>query len=92
MTDFAIRPSIYPRLSKLILTCMLSHEAKALMEQAVGKRVLNVGTTAFTDNSTSMKYRGLLEVYNRKEGAVNYIGKTGRWTLAKGLEQWLKKS
>lgn len=90
MTDFAVRPTVYKRLSKLVLAAMLSTEMKAVLEMSMNKRVAILGTTAFTTKPVSMKYRGLFEIYSRKDGAINYVGQTGKWTLQGGLAWWLK--
>lgn len=92
MTDFAVRPTPYRRLSKLILAAALSHETKALLEMVFGMRVEMVFTTAFTKKAASMKYRGLFEVANRKEGMVNYAAPAGRWSLAEGLAWWMERN
>ena len=38
-----------------------------------------------------MKYRGLFEVYNRKEDAVNYEAKAGKWSFEEDFQWWLNK-
>lgn len=90
MTDFAVRPAVYKRLSKLVLAAMLSTDVKAVLEQSMNARVDTIGTTAFTTKPVSMKYRGLFDIHNRKEGAINYVAQTGRWSLADALAWWLK--
>jgi hypothetical protein len=88
LSDFAVRPSPHKRLSKLILACMVSKEVQADLEQWLCGRIKTVGTTAFTNNPVSMKYRGLLEVHSRTEGKVNYTGPLGRWSLQEGFQWW----
>ncbi|MCL6442558.1 MAG: hypothetical protein K6T83_03705 [Alicyclobacillus sp.] len=92
MTDFAIRPTRYKRLSKLVLVAALSIEVRRLFEQASNMRCPNIGTTAFTDKAVSMKYRGLFELHSRKEkpARLNYVARMGRWTLREGYQWWLK--
>jgi len=91
LTDFSIRPTIYKRLSKLVLVMTLSKEVQEILSQTFSSRILNISTTAFTNNSVSMKYRGLYELYGRKDGFVNYVGKAGKWTMKEGLEWWKQK-
>lgn len=91
MTDFAIRPTKYKRLSKLILASAISKEVKILIEQSIGERIEVISTTAFTDKPVSMKYRGIFDLYSRKEGMLNYTAPAGQWTLQEGLDWWLKK-
>lgn len=88
MTDLAISPTIYRKLSKLVLAASLSKEAKALCEMQQNGRVRTVGTTAFTERASSQKYRGLYEKYSQKEGSINFIANAGRWTLKEGFEWW----
>lgn len=106
LSDFAVSPTDYRRLSKLVLIAALSQEAKLLAERMINHRVRQVFTTAFSDNPVSMKYRGLFAVYNRtekqpdpdksldhsqKKYQINYVSDAGQWTLAEGLALWQKK-
>jgi len=90
MSDFAVAPTCYARLAKLVLAAVLSHEMKAILEQAFSRRVRTLGTTAFTRNKVSMKYRGIFELHNRNEGSLNYLGRMGKWSLEEGLCWWQK--
>jgi hypothetical protein len=67
---------------------MLSTEMKAVLEQGLNRRVATIGTTAFTSKPVSMKYRGLFRLHSRKEGRLNYLADTGRWSLAEALTWW----
>lgn len=91
MTDFAVRPTSYRRLSKLVLAAALSTETEVVMEQSLGAQIKTVGTTAFTERAVSMKYRGLFELHSRKEGRLNYLAPTGQWSLKEALAWWIKK-
>jgi len=106
MSDFPVADTDYPRLSKLIVYCALSREAKLLYERVSRHRTRYVFTTAFSNNPESMKYRSLLKVANRKENpdwspenedstvkryATNYCGEVGKWSLAEGFALWQKK-
>ena len=91
LTDLAVRPTIYRRLAKLVLAAALSTEMKAVLEQSLNMPVATIGTTAFTDRPVSMKYRGLFDLHSKKEGSLNYLAHTGRWTLQEGLEWWQKR-
>nr|WP_143254844.1 hypothetical protein [Anaerovibrio lipolyticus] len=90
MSDFCIRPSIHKRLAKLVLVAALSTEMRDTLEQALAMKVNTIGTTVFTKKNVSMKYRGMFEVYSKKDGAINYVAKAGRWTLKEGYEWWRK--
>ena len=104
LSDFPIRPTRYPRLSKLVIMAALSHEIRHDLERAFSSRVNGVLTTAFTDRPVSMKYRGVLELRGRKENKpepgsahghqrwmLNYAAKAGAWSLADALSIWKKK-
>ncbi|MBI5725029.1 MAG: hypothetical protein HZA50_13795 [Planctomycetes bacterium] len=88
LSDFAVRPSPHRRLSKLILACVASREVRDDLEQWLCTRIKVIGTTAFTDNPVSMKYRGLFDVHSRSEGKVNYLGPAGKWSLKEGFAWW----
>lgn len=102
LTDFAISPTCEKNLSKLVLCCILSKEAKMLAEKTMGKRVNTITTNAFSRNPVSMKYRGLFDLFGRRElekdenGKVkkynlSYGTKMGQWTLKEGYELWRQK-
>lgn len=91
MTDFAIRPTKYSRLSKLVLAAALSIEVKKYLEYIFAMKFSTIATTAFTEKAVSMKYRGLFDLYSRKEGMLNYTAEAGRWSLREGLKWWLEK-
>jgi hypothetical protein len=55
MADFAIRPTIYKRLAKLVLAAAVSKEAQIIVEQKMAKRIKTIGTTVFTNRPVSMK-------------------------------------
>jgi hypothetical protein len=95
MSDFAVSPTDYPRLSKLVLYAVLSTEARMLMQRFSNRRVRSLVTTAFSQKPVSMKYRGLFTLLNRKETddgyALNYAADVGKWTLSEGYALWRKK-
>lgn len=99
MSDFAVAPSDYPRLSKLILYATLSNEAKIIAERLARHRIRWIYTTAFSDNPVSMKYRGLFELHGRKEHTepgkkryeIMYKAPMGAWSLSEALTEWKQK-
>lgn len=91
LSDFPVAPTDYPRLSKLIVYAALSKEAKHLVERYSNRRTRSLATTARTEKPVSMKYRGVLNLLNRKEGMLNYGGLMGEWTAQEGYEIWRKK-
>lgn len=91
MTDFAVRPSKYKRLSKLVLAAVFSTEVQAILAGCFKRKMETVATTAFTEKAGSMKYRGLFDLYNRSDEKVNYWGHLGRWTLQEGFQWWKKQ-
>lgn len=88
MTDFAISPTLYKRLSKLVLAAVLSKEVQDILVQRFNTRIVKIQTTAFTKKPASMKYRGLFDVHNKKEDMINYEALAGRWSLEEGLRWW----
>lgn len=92
MVDFAVRPTIYKRLSKLMLVAALSTEMKTALEEKYVRQIYRIGTTVFPEHETSMKYRGLFEIVRtRDDGSLFYGADAGRWTLKEGFEWWKKK-
>ncbi|MDN0193893.1 hypothetical protein [Streptomyces sp. S.PNR 29] len=98
LSDFAVAPTNYPRLSKLIVLAATSAEAQLLCQRAFSRRIRAVSTTAFSNNPVSMKYRGLLRLTKRgpshEEGwkfQLQYQGPMGEHTLAEALEKWAKR-
>ena len=97
LSDFAVAPSDYRRLSKLVLHAALSREAQQLMQRHTSSRLTRVATTAFAQNPVSMKYRGVLDLTKRarsKDPAfqwqLQYESDLGRWTLQEGYARWLR--
>ena len=104
LSDFSVEPTDYPRLSKLVLYAALSRESKLIAERVSGRRIRNLYTTAFSNNPSSMKYRGLFKLHSRKETdghgtdlhtnqryQLNYISEMGQWSLEEGMSIWVKK-
>ena len=103
MTDFSISPTCEKNLSKLVLYCILSKEARFLAEKVTGKRANSITTNAFSKNPVSMKYRGLFELFGRREIEKDENGKVkkwnlsygapmGQWSLKEGYKLWRRKS
>lgn len=88
VSDFSIKPTIYKRLSKLVLVAVLSEEMQGLLEQTFNAEIRHIGTTAFTEKSVSMKYRGLFNLYSRGAERLNYFAPAGRWSLKEGYALW----
>ncbi|MEU0722821.1 hypothetical protein [Streptomyces sp. NPDC006140] len=98
LSDFAVAPTDYPRLSKLIVLAATSAEAQLLCQRALSRRIRTVLTTAFSNNPVSMKYRGLLRMVKRSPSngdgwkfQLQYQGPMGGHTLAGALEKWAKR-
>lgn len=90
MSDFAIRPSKYARLSKLVLVGALSIEAQEYLRQKLGVDVDAIYTTAFS-TKPSMKYRGMFKETGKKDTFTNYAAKSGQFSLKEGLSWWIKE-
>ncbi|MGP8301968.1 putative antirestriction adenine methyltransferase [Streptomyces inhibens] len=98
LSDFAVAPTDYPRLSKLIVLAATSSETRLLCQRAFSRRIRAVSTTAFSNNPVSMKYRGLLRLTKRgpsnEDGwkfQLQYQGAIGEHTLDEALETWAKR-
>ena len=92
IADFAIRPTIYKRISKLVLVAALSKEVHELLEEMHIRKIYKIGSTVFSAHEESMKYRELFEIASeRKSGGLLYVADAGRWTLQEGFEWWKKK-
>ncbi|MFN0145967.1 MAG: hypothetical protein ACKVT1_05610 [Dehalococcoidia bacterium] len=96
LSDFSVLPN--SRLSKLVLYAALSREGQLFVQRVLNKRVRTLLTTAFSTHPVSMKYRGLFDLQSRKKAKdsdryqLNYVAKTGQWTLQEGFEKWLAKN
>ncbi len=98
LSDFAVAPTDYPRLSKLVLMAALSTEAHVLLERLRSRRVREITTTAFSDHPVSMKYRSIFELLKREEQKdgphryqLHYVAPAGRWTLQDALATWKRR-
>ncbi|MBM9505279.1 hypothetical protein ITX44_12125 [Streptomyces sp. KK5PA1] len=98
LSDFAVAPTDYRRLSKLIVLAATSSEARLLCQRAFSRRIRAVATTAFSNNPVSMKYRGLLRLTKRgpsnEDGwtyQLQYQGAMGGHTLTEALATWTKR-
>lgn len=98
LSDFAVAPTAYPRLSKLVVLAATSSEAQLMCQRAFSRRIRAVSTTAFSNNPVSMKYRGLLRLTKRgpsnEDGwkfQLQYQGAMGEHSLAEALEKWAKR-
>lgn len=95
LSDFAVNSNI-KRLSKLVLYCVLSKEVKLLAERLLNKEIKTIYTNVFTKNMSSVKYRDLFNLQNKKQiqnGNYNltYFSQMGKWNLKEGLELWKQK-
>ncbi len=96
-SDLAVPSEAEPRLSKLVLMLIQSHEVKRLLEEKIPEDWTWAITTAFSRHPVSMKYRGIYKLHKRLDGSehggyrLNYYGRLGRWSLAEAYAEWLKK-
>jgi hypothetical protein len=97
LVDFPVPGTDYTRLAKLVLAAALSTETRNLLERAASRRFRSLKTTAFSKHPVSMKYRGMLQLLDRKpprspDAAHNheliYGSLLGRWTLDEGMQAW----
>jgi hypothetical protein len=97
LSDFPVAPTRYRRLAALIVRCAQSTEVQQVLARNMVRHYEYLGTTAFTDNIVSMKYRtGGLKIGNRVEGddghkyRIAYSGQMGRWPLQQAYTEWFK--
>lgn len=103
LSDFAVAPTSYRRLSKLVLMAALSTEAKRIAERMGRRRIRYVITSAFSNKPVSMKYRGLFALTGRRvldedEQKLNghsfllsYRALAGQWALQDVLALWRER-
>ncbi|WP_437187806.1 hypothetical protein SH668x_001217 [Planctomicrobium sp. SH668] len=94
MCDLTL-PSNVDKISKLTVMCALSQEVRESLQKRLTSDISYLATTAFSANPVSMKYRGVMQLYSRKqEGnrfALNYTAKYEGQTLEEIKQKWLKK-
>jgi hypothetical protein len=94
MSDLVL-PSAAPRLSKLVLLCLLSAEVKQILDLHFAEDFGCVATTAFSAHPESMKYRGVFKLHKRLPDAngyrLNYYAPFARHSLQEAFALWLKK-
>ncbi len=89
----------YKRLGKLVLNCILSEEFLLSVNDLFMHEHTGFTTVAYTNAPVSMKYRGLFELAERKNGSpsghkhtlVYRCGEMPHKTIKDGLLSWLKK-
>lgn len=95
LSDFVVNSKIR-KLSKFVLYCVLSKEVKLLAERLLNKEIKTIYTNVFTKNMSSIKYRDLFTLQDRKQMQdesynLTYFSKMGIWNLKEGLELWKQK-
>lgn len=96
MADFAVPGTRYKRISKLILQLSVAEETKRLLERVSVVKKRGISTTAFTDRSVSMKYRGVFDLDKRGETAsgqkfLNYSAQFNHLSWQETYRQWLTR-
>lgn len=95
LSDFTVNSNI-KKLSKLVLYCVLSKEVKLLAERLINKEIKTIFTNVFTKNMSSVKYRDLFILRDRKQAQdesynLTYFSQIGKWNLKEGLKLWKRK-
>lgn len=88
LSDFCTNNNV-PRLSKLILLCILSKTLQRMLSRQIGRQIRSVITYAYTDAPVSMKYRG---VYKKCADACQphklaYVGDLGSYATMEDIVQ-----
>lgn len=81
LCDFATNNNV-PRLSRLVLMCLLSKEVKKILSRFNRMEAETVFTIAYTKKPVSMKYRGLYEKVKDRctANSLFYSGTLGRFS------------
>lgn len=95
--DLAVPSEKEPRLAKLVLMLIQSHEIKSLLDEKFKEDWKFVLTTAFSRKPVSMKYRGVFKLHKRIPDQsvggykLNYYGELGKWSLEEAFREWQKR-
>ena len=96
MFDLAVPSDCENRLAKLVLMLLSSNDVRQWLNAKFNFRLGWVIPTAFSRGPVSMKYRGVFELYSRKQDkksqqySLNYYAKF-EGSLAERFALWLKK-
>lgn len=91
-SDFVVDSPI-PKLSKLLIMAVKSKEFKEELDFKYRTCVDYITTTVFSNNSVSMKYRGVFELDKRESGKLYYDAKAGSIPSMKAvITEYLQKS
>lgn len=96
ISDVASTHTRYRKLSKLILAMILSEEFMRLVNDKFVYEHTGYTTTAFSDQPVSMKYRGLFDLAERKNGTakkyalIYRTSKLRHKTLKAAFKSWLQ--
>lgn len=88
LTDFSTNNKV-PRLSKLILMCILSKDIQRMLSRAMQTTVEKVITYAYTSAPVSMKYRGLYQK-NKELSTPTKLAYEGQLGKYKTMEEIIK--
>lgn len=90
-SDFVIDHTI-PKLSRLLITGVLSTEFKEELNIRYKHECGIIATSVFTDKPVSMKYRGVFKLHERCVGKLHYIQDSGiRGNLDEILKAFVQK-
>jgi len=89
LSDFSVSRS--NKLSKLIAMIATSKDIVAEIERKTLLKFKSLFTTVFTDKPVSMKYRGIWDLYARREGFLNYQSKIRQQSPQQIYNEWFIK-
>lgn len=86
VSDFCTNNNV-PRLSKLILLCILSKDLQKMLSRRLNREIKSVISYAYTDAPVSMKYRGVFKKEKKfcTPHKLAYYGIMGKHTLEECL-------
>jgi hypothetical protein len=89
LSDFAINGA--RKMAKLIALTATSKTVIDILKRKFFNDIKFILTTAFSDKPVSMKYRGIFDLTDRKDGHLNYQSKVRDLTPPQIFDLWWKK-
>lgn len=97
LSDLAIASERHGRLAKLVVSALCTIEFQQMIQRLLVQDVAMLYTMAYSEKPTSMKYRGVMDLYRRvhdakkNQYALSLVKEMGRLTLADAFAQWYQK-
>lgn len=89
-SDFVVNSNT-PKLSKLLIMLVKSHEVRKLIARRLANYYDGVKTTVYTDKPISMKYRGVFDLERRDKGKLMYVGRFTDIGIKQIYQTWIDR-